>query len=159
MHRIPIRQLMHTNIITIHPDQLAADAAQLMEEHHIRRLPVVDDDGCLVGIVTDSDVREAEAAGLAISTYEPDAEEKWLAVGDIMSHDVITISPDATVGELATRLMEHKIGGLPVVEHNPLYPKRLHLVGIITETDIFAMIANAWRAELEMQESQNPKIS
>ena len=59
MHRIPVNQIMQRSVITIHPTALAADAAQLMAEFTIRRLPVVDDEGCLVGIVTDTDVLEA----------------------------------------------------------------------------------------------------
>jgi CBS domain-containing protein len=118
-----------------------------MEDFNIRRLPVVDNDGCLVGIVTDSDVREAETAGMILSSYEPGAEAEWLAIADIMSRDVVTIGPDATVGELAVLLMKHKIGGVPVVEHDVRFPKRLYLAGIVTETDIFSMIAKAWQAE------------
>jgi acetoin utilization protein AcuB len=143
MHRIPVRQIMQSTVITIHPEELVADAAQMMEEFNIRRLPVVDEDNCVVGIVTDSDVREAEAADGVRSTYEPGVEQEWLTVGDIMTREVITIGPDATLGELASAFILHKIGGMPVVEQDPRYPKRQHLVGIVTETDIFAMIANA----------------
>jgi acetoin utilization protein AcuB len=126
-----------------------ADAAQVMDEFGIRRLPVVDDDDCVVGIVTDSDVREAEAADGARSAYEPGLEAEWLTVADIMTREVITIIQDATVGELAGLFVEHKIGGVPVVESVAEFPKRQHLVGIVTETDIFNMIAAAWRGELE----------
>ncbi len=148
MHRIPVRQIMQTNVITIHPGDLIADAAQKMEEFKIRRLPVVDDAECLVGFLTDSDVREAETADRARSSYEPGVEAAWLTVGDVMTPDVITASPDATLGELAAILAEHKVGGVPVVEVDPHFPKHLRLVGIVTETDIFRLIADAWRAEL-----------
>src|SRR5687768_3901891 len=84
MHRIPVRQLMQTAVITIRPEALVADAAQLLDEQHLRRLPVVDTDGCLVGIVTDADIREAEAASSTMSRYDPGAEEEWLAVADVM---------------------------------------------------------------------------
>jgi acetoin utilization protein AcuB len=69
MHRIPIRTIMKSHVITIHPEELAADAAELMQEHKLRRLPVVDDDDCVVGIITDSDVREAETAGRVRNSY------------------------------------------------------------------------------------------
>jgi CBS domain-containing protein len=142
MHRIPVKQIMQTSIVTIHPNALIADAAQMLEEYHIRRLPVVDDDGDLVGIVTATDIREGEAASSNVSPYDPAAEEEWLAVSDIMARDVVTIGADATVGELAVLLMEHKIGGVPVVEQRA---NRFHLVGIVSETDIFRMIAEAWQ--------------
>jgi acetoin utilization protein AcuB len=148
MHRIPVREIMQRSVVTIHPEALVADAAQLMEEFEIRRLPVVDDEDCLIGIVTDTDVLEAETAGSVLNSYEPGVETEWLTVADVMTREVVTIAPDATVGELAGKLMEHKVGGLPVVERDPKYSKRWHLVGIVTETDIFAMIVKAWQEEL-----------
>jgi acetoin utilization protein AcuB len=151
MHRIAVNQIMQRSVITIHPTALAADAAQLMTEFNIRRLPVVDEEGCLVGIVTDTDVLEAETANQVLNSYEPGAETEWLSVGDIMSRKVFTITPDATVGELAHRLMEHKVGGLPVVEIDVTYCNRQRLVGIVTETDIFRLIADAWQAEQDKE--------
>ncbi len=150
MHRLHIRDVMISPAVTIGPEALAVDAAQLMEEFNVRRLPVVDDEECLVGIVTDADVLEAETAGSVFSSYEPGVEVEWLTVADIMTHEVITIGPEATIGELAITLIEHKIGGVPVVEQrqegNTLCS--LQVVGIVTETDIFSMIADAWRAEM-----------
>jgi acetoin utilization protein AcuB len=153
MHRILVRQIMQSNVIAIHPEELVADAAQIMGEFNIRRLPVVDEDNCVVGIVTDSDVREAEAADGVRSSYEPGVEEDWLAVADIMTREVVTIGPDATVGELAAAFMHHKIGGAPVVERDPVHPKRQMLIGIVTETDIFAMIAGAHQDESQPDEA------
>lgn len=146
MHRIPVRQIMTESVVTVHPEELVVDAAQLMEEFDLRRLPVIDDDNCVVGIITDSDVLQVEAAGQALNSYEPIDEESWLTVAEIMTGDVVTIPIDATVGELATVLTEHKVGGVPVVTSDPRFPKRLRLAGIVTETDIFRMIAEAWKA-------------
>jgi acetoin utilization protein AcuB len=146
MHRIPVRQIMTESVVTVHPEELVVDAAQLMEEFDLRRLPVIDDDNCVVGIITDSDVLQVEAAGQALNSYEPIDEESWLTVAEIMTADVVTIPIDATVGELATVLTEHKVGGVPVVTSDPRFPKRLRLAGIVTETDIFRMIAEAWKA-------------
>ena len=147
MHHVLISQIMQRSVITIQPTALAADAAQLMAEFTIRHLPVVDEQACLVGIVTDTDVLTAETADQVLNSYEPGAETQWLSVGDVMTRDVITITPDATVGELAQRLMKHKVGGLPVVETDPQHCDQQRLVGIVTETDIFRLIAEAWQAE------------
>ncbi|MEM7126358.1 MAG: CBS domain-containing protein [Chloroflexota bacterium] len=150
VHRIPIRDIMKTPVVTISPDALAVDAAQLMEEHSVRRLPVVDQDGLLIGIVTDSDVLEAETAETVLSSYEPGAEEEWLAVEDVMTRDIVTISPEHSVGELAIQFMKHKVGGVPVVEpvdDDGAETGRLRTIGIVTETDIFRLIADAWLAE------------
>lgn len=144
MHTIPVSQIMTRAVITIHPDELVADAALLMEEFELRRLPVVDDDGWLVGIVTDSDVLQAEAAGSPVHSYEPDEEAEWLTVSDIMTRNVTTIGERETVGALAEKLVTRKVGGLPVVSDDGS-PPRARLVGIVTDTDIFRMIADAWR--------------
>jgi len=143
MHRIPIREIMQHSVVTIRPEQLVADAAQAMAEANVRRLVVVDAEGYLVGIVTDADVHEAEAANRVLNDYEPGAAEAWLAVGDVMTREVVTIAVDATVGQLAATLMAHKVGGVPVVEPDSQQPGRLRLVGIVTETDIFRLIAQA----------------
>ncbi len=147
MHRIPIRAIMNSTLITIRPEKLVVDAAQMMEEFNVRRLPVVDAAGYLVGIITDADVLEAEATNRTLNDYEPGAEEKWLAVGDVMTREVVTIPLDATVGQLAATLMEHKIGGVPVVECDAEQPNRLRMVGIVTETDIFRLIVDAWQRD------------
>ena len=150
MHHLQIREVMTSPVVTVEPDALAVDAAQLMEEFGVRRLPVVDDEGCLVGIITDADVLEAETAGSVLSSYEPGVEVEWLTVADVMTSDVITIGPEATVGELAITLVEHKIGGVPVVEASEESGGLcgVQVVGMVTETDIFSRIADAWRAEM-----------
>ena len=149
MHRIPVYEIMQRTVITIHPEALASDAATLMEERGIRRLPVLDENGCLVGIVTDTDVLEAETANRVLNSYEPEAETQWLAVAEIMTREVVTIDVKATVGQLARKLIDHKVGGVPVVEEDREHCNRQRLIGIVTETDIFRMIADAWAAEME----------
>ena len=151
MHRLLVREVMQTSVITIGPEELVVDAARLMEEHGIRRLPVVNtmaDDG-LVGIITDSDVLEAETADSVLSAYDPDVDQEWLAVADIMTNEVATIGPDATVGQLAQLFLDERIGGVPVVVPAADDPDRLQVVGIITEADVFRLIADAWTAEME----------
>ncbi len=148
MHRIPVRQIMTQDVVTIHPEELVVDAAQVMDDLNLRRLPVVDDAGVVLGIITDSDVLQVEAAGDAIrNSYEPEANEAWLTVGDVMTREVVTIDVDASVGELATLMVENKVGGVPVVAwDDPQKPTEARLVGMVTETDIFRMIADAWSA-------------
>ena len=147
MHRMLVKEIMQHPVITLHADDLLVDAAQLMDEHNIRRLPVVDDDACLLGIVTETDIREAEAAGSVISSYDPAAAQRWLTAGEIMERELTTIGPESTVGQLVQIFLDNKIGGIPVVDENPQDPRRKHLVGIVTEMDIFRMIADSWVQE------------
>jgi CBS domain-containing protein len=61
-------------------------------------------------------------------------------VKKIMRRPVVTVSPDATIVEAASLMLEHKIAGLPVVEQGKV-------VGILTESDIFRLMVEAWRTE------------
>lgn len=146
MHRRLVREIMNTPVISIEPDALAVDAAELMDEHDVRRIVVVDSEGFLCGIVTDADILEAETAESTLSPYDPGFDEEWLAVRDVMTEEVITIQPDASIGQLVEKMMQTKIGGIPVVEATA-NGKKLLPIGIVTETDIFQLIIEMWRAE------------
>ncbi len=121
---------MSKNLITIGPDDSLEKAMDLMKKHRIRRLPVMDGDR-LVGIVTDRDVREAWASdATTLSVYELKYLLDRVKIKEIMTKQVITITPRHTIEEAAKLMYEWKISGLPVLEKGKL-------VGIITESDIF----------------------
>lgn len=129
-----VRDWMTPNPITIVPKTTLPDAHKLMRDSKIRRLPVVERER-LVGIVTLGDVREAEPSNATtLSIYELNYLLSKLTVDSIMTRDPLTIAPDATIRQAARLMLEHKIGGLPVTEQG-------HLVGIITESDIFRVLA------------------
>jgi len=95
---------------------------------------VVDENGHLVGIVTLGDVREASPSdATSLSIFELNYLLARLTVDKIMTRKVITVTPDTPIYEAARLMLEHKIGGLPVVENG-------RVVGIITESDIFKMV-------------------
>ena len=147
MHLRLVSEIMSAPVITIEPDALAVDAAGLMEENNVRRIIVIDPDGYMCGIVTDADVLEAETAESVASRYDPGLDEVWLTVRDVMTSDVIAVGPEASVGQLVEKLMETKIGGVPVVQAAGPNGARLLPIGIVTETDIFRLISDAWRAD------------
>ncbi len=147
MHRILVSEIMSAPVITIDPDALAVDAAQLMEANNVRRIIVIDQEGYMCGIVTDADVLEAETAGSVASRYDPGLDEEWLTVRDVMTADVIAVGPEASLGQLVEKMMETKIGGIPVVQPAEPGSELLLPVGIVTETDIFRLISEAWRAD------------
>ena len=147
MHRILVSEIMSAPVITIDPDALAVDAAELMEGNNVRRIIVIDQDGYMCGIVTDADVLEAETVGSVASRYNPGLAEEWLTVRDVMTADVIAITPEAALGQLVEKMMETKIGGIPVVQPAGPGGKKLLPIGIVTETDIFRLISEAWRAD------------
>ena len=128
-----VREWMTSNPITITQQTTLPEAHRLMREHKIRRLPVVNK-GKLVGIVTLGDIREARPSdATTLSVYELNYLLDQVTAKEFMTHDPITISLNATIGEAARLMVEHKIGGLPVVEDD-------ELVGIITETDFCRLL-------------------
>lgn len=140
MRDLLVRDLMSAPPIWISPETTLNEAEALMDTERVRRLPVVDADGRLVGIVSRSDVREGLSASAAHHPLAPDAHEHWLTVADVMSTHVITVSADAPLWQAAELMLEHKIGGLPVMEGN-------EVVGVVTESDIFKLLVRELRSE------------
>jgi CBS domain-containing protein len=134
-----VKNWMTHDVITITPDTTLPEAHNLMTDYRIRRLPVVKD-GRLVGIVTRGDVRGAEASdATSLSVWELNYLLSNLKIKEIMTHHPIVISQEATIDEAAQLMLENKISGLPVVDYQG------KLVGIITESDIFRIVVQAWR--------------
>ncbi|MCD6289120.1 MAG: CBS domain-containing protein [Anaerolineae bacterium] len=137
---------MSCPVVTTSPDATLAEAEALMERAQVRRLPVIDANGRLVGIVSRGDLREGLSASAVRNPYAPDAQEEWLTVADVMTPNVVTVTPDTPLWQVANLMLEHKIGGLPVMEGS-------EVVGIITESDIFKLVAQQWRAEPDITSS------
>jgi acetoin utilization protein AcuB len=125
---------MSTSVVTTEPDTLILDAQKLMQEHRIRRLPVVDKGGQLVGLITQDKLREVSASpATSLSVWELNYLLAKMKVKDVMVKDVITVTPDTTIEEAASLGQSRGIGTLPVVDKGKL-------VGIITTTDVFKIL-------------------
>ncbi|MBC7254205.1 MAG: CBS domain-containing protein [Actinobacteria bacterium] len=137
-----VRERMSINPVTLSPEDTLREARRLIKEHGLRRFPVVED-GKLVGIVTDRDVRQADMSSAVVQErrYVEYILDR-IQVRGIMTPDPITVTPDTSIVEAARLILENKIGGLPVVEGG-------RLVGIITETDLI-------RTLVEMLEGGRP---
>lgn len=141
-HGMEVRDWMTAEPVTVAPDAPIAEAWRLMEENEVRRLPVVNAQGELVGIVTRSDL-------LQHVPFFPDEEELAeelpyinLTVEEVMSFDPISIESTDTIQDAAELMLEAKVSGLPVRAGN-------RLVGIITESDIFRLVVAEWGEEEE----------
>jgi acetoin utilization protein AcuB len=122
---------MSRNPVTINTDAPITEALKVMRMHSVRRLPVLDKSGRMVGIVSEKDLLYASpSSASSLSIYEMHYMISQLKVTEVMTTDVTTISPDTPLEEAARIMADNKIGGLPVLQDG-------HLVGIITETDIF----------------------
>lgn len=126
---------MTPKVITIGPGAPLAEAAALMTEHGIRRLPVVEPgpkgSRRLVGILSHGDVLHAAPAAVdPFAASGAAALRVGPTVGDVMHAPVITTHPDAPIEQVAEEMRTHKIGALPVVEGE-------RVVGLVTESDIF----------------------
>lgn len=127
-----VAEIMSTDLFTVRPHDLMNVAASVMEWKHVRHVPVEDDAGTLVGLVSHREL-------LALLATTGDAGGR--AVGDIMRRSPVTIRPSASCAEALELLRDGRLGCLPVVEEG-------QLVGIVTERD-FLPFARAWLSRTE----------
>lgn len=124
-----VSQWMSKKPQTVGSKTVVMEAMQVLREGGFRRLPVVDN-GKLIGIVTDTDLKDATPSkATTLSVYELNYLLAKLTVKDVMTRDVITVAPDDPLERAALLMSEHKISGLPVVEAG-------RVAGIITISDI-----------------------
>lgn len=120
-----VQEIMKTEVITLPQNATIANALQLLQDHRIRHIPIVNDNNEVIGIVSDRDVRDASPSVLlkndSIEQNELENEIKM-----IMTTPVITIHPLDFVEEIARVFYDKEIACLPVVNKNKL-------VGIVTE--------------------------
>jgi acetoin utilization protein AcuB len=124
-HMLLVNDSMTREVVTLPPQTTAGEALAVCRERRIRHLPVLDD-GRLVGIVSDRDLRSATPA-----LGDPARAEALgrILVRDVMAREVATIRPDDPIEEAANAMREKKIGCLPVVEDGAL-------LGIVTSSDV-----------------------
>lgn len=112
-----IRDWMTRDVITVTPETSMMKASKLMKENGIRRLPVVDADGKVVGIVSDRDIKEASPSkATTLDMHELYYLLSEIKIQNIMTHDPLCVSPEQTVESVALLLVERHIGGVPVVD-------------------------------------------
>jgi acetoin utilization protein AcuB len=128
-----VRDRMTPDPITVAEDTNVFDALDLMRRHRIRRLPIVRH-GELLGIVTQLDLfRVTPSPATTLSVFELNGLLARMPVKDVMTRDVYTIGPEATIEAAALLMRDRQVGALPVAQGKKL-------VGIITETNILDSI-------------------
>ena len=145
-----VRDIMVTDVVTIGPEATVKDLAHLLGERGVSGVPVVDDQQRLLGIVTEGDLVALDAdlhfpyyIQFLDSTIYLESIRKFehrlrKAVGafvkDVMTTEVLTVTPDDTVRQVATIMSHHKINRVPVVD------QERKLLGIVGRHDVIASI-------------------
>ena len=126
-----VGERMRHPVITVTPDVPINEALNIMKSDNIRRMPVVDKNGKLLGIVSAKDLLNASPSpATSLSVWEMNYLLSKITVKDVMTKNVLSISDDTPIEEAARIMADNKVGGLPVMRGSKL-------VGIITETDLF----------------------
>ena len=126
---------MTKDVLTLTPDRSMMKASKLMKDNSISCLPIVDEDGKLVGIVSDRDIKDASPSkATTLDMHELYYLLSEVKIKDIMTKKVITIREDETVEKAATLMLENHFGSLPVVDETG------HVAGIMTDTDVFKVL-------------------
>jgi len=152
MEELRVKDIMQTDVVAAGPDTTVEELADLLAEHRISGVPVVDGENRVIGVVSEADVIMQDAdlhfphyVQLLESIIYLESVRKFeeryrkafgTKVADIMSKEVVTISPEAPVREAATLMADRGVNRLPVTE-------RRHLVGIVTRGDIVRAIAES----------------
>jgi CBS domain-containing membrane protein len=124
-----VSDLMTEKVYSIRPGEDLARLADLMDDLHVRHVPVVDEDRVVVGLVSHRDlVRQVLHASAELPLAEMRQLLKGKDVRSIMITDVETAEPDMEIGEAGQLMLDNKLGCLPVVLGG-------RLVGILTEAD------------------------
>ncbi len=127
-----VKDHMTGNPYTITKDVVISKAVEIMRKNHFHRLPIVDEQGRLIGLVTGGLVEEQSGANsTSLSIYELNYLLSKTKVADIMIKDVKTISQDGFVEVAAQTMLDNEISCLPVVDDDN------KVIGIITDKDIF----------------------
>ena len=114
-----VAQWMTTSVLTVTPKDTLKQAREMMSKHRVNQLPVVVDDK-VVGIVTDRDVRDAYPSSMRLLRGKDiDEFADSHTIEEVMTYNVITISPDAPLREAAQRLRKQRFGAVPIVDHRP----------------------------------------
>ena len=127
-----VRDRMSSPAITVTPNEVFRDALQLMHKGRFRRLPVVNESGKLVGVVSERDLRYASPSRPgSLSVWDINYLVSKVQIREVMTEEVIATTSDVPIEDVARLMTDNRIGALPVVDEES------HVVGIITETDIF----------------------
>lgn len=131
---ITVNEIMSSHVTTLNPSDSIAKAKALMQQEHIRHIPIVDENRSPVGLLSQRDVLKAESSPLD-SDQQNHPDENTVPVSEIMVNKIICVHPEDPLRSAGLKLQKHKYGCLPVIKEN-------QLVGIITDSDFVSVAIN-----------------
>jgi CBS domain-containing membrane protein len=134
-----VKDVMQKDVLTLHKGDFLDVAENIMTLGRIRHLPIVDEKGQLIGVVTQRDLLRASVA--SVLGLSKTAERDWLAaipVDQVMSKSAVSVGPESELADAVDLMVRQKYGCLPVVEDG-------RLVGLLTETDCLDCLLNLLR--------------
>ena len=146
---ILIREVMTRDPVTARPYQPVLEAVALMTEHGFKHVPITDDDGRLVGIISDRDVRTAigdpaEALGRDLTEIEE------MPISTVMTRPAESVREEAPLVEVAHQLAHESIGALPVLDEEE------RVVGIVSYVDVVRKLLDLVTSEPQPADSAEP---
>jgi len=149
-----VDEIMSRGLHTLDPDHSLHDARQLMQERHIRHIPVVDRDGRLLGLLSQRDLLAASPPLYPpLDPSERAARESEVRLAEVMKTELLTVSTGEGLRSAALKMQAHRIGCLPVLQDS-------RLVGIVTDTDFVAVAINLleqleWQSPLDLEDGDS----
>ncbi len=135
-----IERRMTRNPVTASPEMSVAEASALMKREKVHRLPVLDKERKLIGIISEKDILYASPSPVStLSIHEMAYLLSQLTVKKLMTRDVVTITKDTTVEEAARLMVDQDLSSLPVLEDGKL-------IGIISKSDLFKILLELFGA-------------
>lgn len=127
-----VSKWMSPKVFTLQPTDSISVAIHLMKEKRIRRIPIVNGNGKLVGIVSDRDLKDVSPSrATTLDIWELHAVLDKLKIADVMTKKPSTVTPETPIEKAAAVMLEKRVEGLPVLDGKG------NLVGILTEGDVF----------------------
>ena len=124
-----VRDIMTTDVVTVRPDTPHQTVAAMLRQHRVSGFPVADDDGKVVGVVTETDL----VALVAGRRHRRHRAAEQATAGDLMSHPAVTVGPDDPVTTAALLMRKRRLQRLPVVNRDG------ELVGIVSRSDVLSV--------------------
>jgi acetoin utilization protein AcuB len=149
---VRVADWMSKRVLAVETFDSIAIARQLIAKHRVNQLPVLEN-GKLVGIVTDRDIRDAYPTSMMINLgKEIDRFADSVTVEEVMTHDVMVVRPDTALTTAVGLLRRHRIGSLPVMKNGKL-------VGIVTRSDILDFVLSGGEFKSPKRKAMRPKAA